>query len=489
MWRRSDLNMINMLKRKRLSSIVGLSLDGSRLEGVVLRRTNGSVQQLGSFSATLSLDPLTAPVELVGREIRNQLDAAGVRERHCVVGLPLKWALTTHTEVPDLAEEEIPGFLQIEAERGFPTDVATLHFSTSRCKAPSGKETAMLVGIPRTHLTMLESALRAAKLKPVSFSLGIVALQPPGASGSNGVLALAIGENAVGLQVTCGGGVAALRSLEGAIEVAAGRRVLHADHVAREARITLGQLPTELLDSIKRVRIFGPRDLAQQLADEIELRLEPMGLKVEVVSKYAPDEFGVQLPPEAVVSPAFSLAAGQLTTRGVAFELLPPRVTAWQQVSAKYSSGKLRFVGAGAAAVILILGALFGYQQWQLVRLRAQWTVMAPKNKDLENLQKQIRQFRPWYDDSLIGLSVMRQLAEAFPDSGVVTAKSVEIRDLNVVTCTGTARDNQSLLGVTDKLRRAKGVSDVKINMIRGKAPSLQFTFDFHWNEGGSSAN
>jgi hypothetical protein len=138
------------------------------------------VQQQGTFSATLSLDPLTAPVELVGREIRNHLDAAGVRERYCVVGLPLKWALTTHTDVPELAEAEIPGFLQIEAERGFPTDVATLHFSTSLCKAPSGKQTAMLVGIPRTHLTMLESVLRAAKLKPVSFSLGIVALQATG---------------------------------------------------------------------------------------------------------------------------------------------------------------------------------------------------------------------------------------------------------------------------------------------------------------------
>src|ERR1043165_2378566 len=119
--------MISLMKRKRLSSVVGLSLDGSRLEGVVLRRTNGSVQQQGSFSATLSLDPLTAPVELVGREIRNHLDAAGVRERYCVVGLPLKWVLTIQVEVPDLPEADIASFLQIEAERSFASDVATLH--------------------------------------------------------------------------------------------------------------------------------------------------------------------------------------------------------------------------------------------------------------------------------------------------------------------------------------------------------------------------
>jgi len=33
-------------------------------------------------------------------------------------------------------------------------------------------------------------------------------------------------------------------------------------------------------------------------------------------------------------------------------------------------------------------------------------------------------------------------------------------------------------------LRAANGVSDLKVDQIRGKSP-LQFTFDFHWTEGG----
>src|SRR6266568_8509534 len=99
-------------KRKRLSAILGLSLDGGRLEGVVLRRTNGSLQLQQSFSVSLSLDPLTAPAELIGREIRNHLDAAGIRERYCVVGLPLKWALTTHAEIPSMPEADVASFLQ-----------------------------------------------------------------------------------------------------------------------------------------------------------------------------------------------------------------------------------------------------------------------------------------------------------------------------------------------------------------------------------------
>src|SRR6266516_2888137 len=159
-----SLSSLKRVNPQRLSTLLGLNLDGSRLEGVVLRRTNGALRLEQSFSVSLSLDPLTADAQLVGREIRNHLDAAGVRERHCVVGLPLKWALTTHAGVPDLPEADIASFLQIEAERGFASDVATLHYAASRVNVPAGKQQALLVGIPKNHLMLLEQALRAARL-------------------------------------------------------------------------------------------------------------------------------------------------------------------------------------------------------------------------------------------------------------------------------------------------------------------------------------
>src|SRR5262245_1091915 len=112
-----NFGSLRALKSGPGSSILALVLDGSRLEGVVLRRTNGSVQKQQAFSFSLSLDPLTNAPDLVGREIRNQLDAAGVHERRCVLALPLKWALTAHTKIPEIPEADIAGFLEIEAER------------------------------------------------------------------------------------------------------------------------------------------------------------------------------------------------------------------------------------------------------------------------------------------------------------------------------------------------------------------------------------
>jgi hypothetical protein len=484
----SHVLKINFGKRKRLTSVLGLALDGSRLEGVVLRRSNGSLQLRQTFSATLSLDPLTAAPELVGREIRNHLDAAGVRERHCVVGVPLKWALTAHTELPPLPDADAASLLQLEAERGFPSDVATLRLAHSSCPLAAGKQHVTLAGIPNVHLAVLEQVLVAAKLKPVSFSIGIMALQPPASEASDGVLALAIGESQAGLQITRGGGVAALRALEGVIENEGGRRVLLAGLVSREARITLGQLPAELRAAVKRIRIFGPRDLAQPLADEMELRFEPMGLKVEMVSAYAPDEFGVQLPPEASVSPAFSLAARWLAGESPVFEFLPPKPSVLEQLFTRYASGRLRSAGAVAAGVMVLAGALFLFQEFQLIWFRSQWSAMSDKVQELDGLQQQIRQYHPWFDDSFRSLTILRQLTQAFPEDGSVTAKTMEIRDGNTVTCTGTAQDNTALLRTLNQLRTAEGVTDIKLQQIRGKSP-MQFSFDVHYGNGGGGEN
>jgi hypothetical protein len=482
-----DLKKLPGFKRQRPSTVVAIALDGSQLDGVVLRRTNGSVQLLQSFSATLSLDPLTAAPELIGREIRNHLDAAEVRERNCLVCLPLKWAMTANVEIPELAEADVAGFLQLEAERGFHSDLETLYFATSRYSL-AGKKYATLIGMPRNHVVALEKVLLAAKLKPLSFSLGITALQPPTAETGNCVLTLVIGESNVGLQITCGGGIVALRGLEGALEIEAGRRTLHAEVVGRETRITLGQLPEALREKVRAVHVFGPPDFAQQLADEIELRLEHMALKVEVVKKYPPGEFGVELPADADVSPEFSFAARFLAGVDALVEFLPPKIPAWQQLTAKYASGKARQAIMAAAAVPVIMLALFLYQEVQLVRWQSRWKAISAQVGDLQALQAKIEQFQPWSDNSIRGLTILKQITTAFPDDGAVTAKSLEIRDLNTVVCSGTAHSMQSLLHTQDQLQKTSGITGVKLTQVRGRSPSLQFTLNIQCS-GGLSAN
>jgi hypothetical protein len=486
----NNILKINFGKRKQLTSVLGLSLDGSRLEGVVLRRNNGSLRVLQTFSAALTLDPLTAAPELVGREIRNHLEAASIRERHCIVGLPLKWVLTATTELPPLPETDVASLLQIEAERGFHADITTLQLSDSRCALAGDKKHVTFAAVSKSQIEPLIAVLTAAKLKPVSFSLGLPALQSPADEKSNGVLALAIGETSVGLQITAKGGVAALRGFEGAVANEGSRRALQPGVVAREARITLGQLPAELRATVRHIRIFGPNELARQLADELELAFEPMGLNVEVVKAYGPDEFAVEVPADAPVSTAFSLAARYLADQPRVFEFLPPRPTVLEQFTAKYASGKFRTAGMAATAVLVIIGALFCYQQIELVRLRSQWNGMSSKVADLTVLQGKIQRYQQWYDSSYRALSILRQITMAFPETGVVTAKTIQIHDGNVVTCSGTATDGAALLHTIEQLKATQGVSSVNVEQIRGTSP-MEFTFDVQWGSanGGSNEN
>ena len=108
---------------------------------------------------------------------------------------------------------------------------------------------------------------------------------------------------------------------------------------------------------------------------------------------------------------------------------------------------------------------------------------MKPKVTELDELSGQIRKFRPWYDESLTSLSILRRVTEAFPEDGAVAAKTLDIRNLVNVNVTGTARDNGALLKTLDQLRATKEVGDVRVDTIRGKSP-MQFTFNFHWGEG-----
>jgi hypothetical protein len=465
------------------TSILGLALDGNRLEGMVLSRTNGSLEIKNAFSADLALDPLASDAELVGREIRKVLDAAGVRQRRCSVCVPLSWVLTHTAKLPQLPEADQAAFLQIEAERHFPYSPTDLVIAISRFRSPAGEEGALLAAVPRDHVLRLDAALGAAKLKPVSFSLGLTALPAAQLPSDETRLVLLPGETTVGLLITSPGGLIALRSVEGAFDVQDTQKKLQVEPITREVRITLGQLPVDLQDQVRRLSVIGNSPAAQQLVQQLGPRLETLGITVEHVTQYAPADCPWKLPSGALVSSALSLGIRQLAGHPLAFQFLPPKVSAWQQVTQRYSSRKLVYSGAALGAVAGMIVLAFAVQQWQLVHWRAKWSALAPRVAELESLQLQIKRFRPWYDESFRTLSILKRLTEAFPDDGSVSVKTVDIRDSSLVTCTGSARNNQALLRTLDKLRNVQEINNsLQVEQIRGRSP-MQFTFNFHWTD------
>jgi hypothetical protein len=480
--------MIDLFKSKRGSSVLGLALDGNRLEAVVLRRANGTVQVRQAVSASLALSPLADDPELAGREIRNALDTAGIRERRCAVCLPPSWLLTLQAKVPDLPEADRASFLQLEAERGFHSGQEALFIVHSLFQAAPGEQYATLMAVPRSNLNTLERVLRAAKLKPVTFGLGISSVQPA-AGDTHRVITLLVRSGAIDLQVSGGGGIVSLRSLDGAIETQGALKRISSELISREIRITLGQLHGGLADGPGKIRIVGQGEMTRQFVHEISPRLTAMGLAVEISEKASNANFDKPLPADLAASGAVALAAAWVRGADTTPEFLPPKVQVWQQWFSKgMSTKKLIWVGEAAGAVVACVIIAFGVQQWQLHGLRGQWSTLQPKVDELNAMQDDIKQFRDFYNQTSRDVAIWAKLADTLPRDSSVSLKTLEVREQGNVTCSGVARDSDSFGKVFAKLSDdTNNISNVHPEM-HGQKP-MQFTLTFQWLGGAAHAN
>lgn len=458
------------IARKRPTSVVGLAFADGQLRLVHAARAKNAVAVIRTASAPLTLDLLHPEAELVGQEIRNHLESAGIRERQCVVALPPAWLMMQHAAVPDLSPEDLASLLQIEAEKAFPCDPDELQIARSPQRVGDRRFVSQLA-VRKDQLDRLAAVLRSAGLKPVSFTFGLPAL--PGALGGagEGCASLVIEPKGATLLVAAGGGIVAFRSLEAAIDAENGEAVVNGPALARELRITFEQLPAELRAEVKRLVLRGHGIMARQLGEILGPWAADAGIQLELKSDAARS---------VAEEEAEHLALQQLQGGGTALEFLPPVPSRWTVLMARYSSKRLATAGFAAAAIVFAGLLALGWQEYRLWSLRSEWQGMAAQVADLEATQGRIREFRSWYDTSFRNLTIMKRVIECFPDNGSVTAKTFEIHSPATVSVSGTARDNASLLRTLDQLRQVKEVQGLKIEQIRGKTPA-QFNFTFRW--------
>jgi hypothetical protein len=477
--------MIERLKSSRKPSVLGLAPEGSRIEVVPVRRTNGSAEAAPPVVIDLGGDLVDSDIVILAKRLRDGLDAAGIRERRCAVALPPNWIFALSVPLPELAPEDLESFLELEAERGFPYGPDQLAIARAEWQAAEGGANASLVAVPRENILRLEQILRLARLQPVSFAPALTEL-PHCTAPVDGVrLDLLASGGEVGLLVANGPGLIVHRFLEGVVSLDAGAPRIIPEVLARELRVSLGQLPAGVRELLKVVRVLGAGPLADELAAAVQARASTLRVRVERVDRLVTGYPAVpRMAAGMPLSPALAVAARFVSGEAASFEFLPPKVSALQQFAARYSSGRLMHVGIAAGAIAaLVLGA-FLFQQFRLMRLQSEWDGMSKDVREIEDTQAQLKKFRPWFDESVRSLLVMKTLTESFPEDGAVTAKNVEIRDVGVVVCQGTAKDSTALLRTLDKLRAAREVTDVQVDQLRGKSP-LQFTFNFRWDVGG----
>ncbi len=475
------------MRTPRPSSVVGISFESGWITAAVVQNQGGRARIRERLRAPLSLNPLVDDPELVGREIHNLFVEAGIHEKKCVICVPLKWVFSLRTELPDITGADLESFLQVQAERSFPFSPEDLCLSSSCYRTPSGAGQAMLVGVPRSYITRLQGALRSARLRPLSITLGITSILGKIEEYNDSAIAILLTESSVELGIVTRGGVVTARPLDDAVMVEQDGRQIDSDLVAREVRITLAQLPEDIRNAIRELYLIGPSSEVAPLMDSLKRMSERNGL---TVTRRVPDlEPLLSKPEEAetvcgLIPVAFSAGARCILGYPPEFEFLPPRVSRLKRLTGRVSTRGTRWLGAAAALILLCAGGAFFYQDYTLRSLESKWTVIEPKVKEVEALQARIREFRPWFDDSVPSLAITRAVTEAFPEPASVWAKDLAIKDSSEVTCSGFARTNQDWLDMRDHLRAMKSVRDLKVHQVRGKSP-LEFTISFDWRQEG----
>lgn len=446
----------DLKKKLRPDSALALTLESSRV-AVSFATPGGAAREIASLP--YGADAVAANAEKIGKELLAALDAAGVRERRCVLCLPPEWAFTATADMPEITGEDLRGYLELRAEQEFPMSADEMRVAYLPYALPDGKKRVTIAAVPVKRMDGVDKMLAAAGCRAVSISLGIDGCfsEPKPA-----LRFLANGTH-TNVIVTAGGGVVAMRLLQSPGPT--GENPFDPAAFYREVRITLGRLPEPLRQQVREAQFGGTPASARRLRDATSEQL--LGLGIE----------STPAPAENADAPQAALQAAEryFAKQPVAFEFIVPEVNQWEVVVAKMELPKRKRAISIAAAIIAIpiltifvRGRIEGYYT-------SRWDGMKTKYADLDTLNQKIMKFHPWFDPAPVTVQTIEGIAESFPEQGDVWAKTIHITDDGKVVVTGFFKNQQALEALIDKLRSRPGVNGLQIQQIRGE----QFTFSY----------
>lgn len=456
----------------RQASVLGLSLEPEEVVICHLRRRGSQVKANARLRLPIPASEFKTEPDRAGQALRAGLRAARIRPERCVVCLPLSWAFTSQLELPELTEQDTQNFVRLEAERRFPLPPEDLVLCVSHRQSFEGARRASLVGVPAEALLNVATALKEARLRPTSITLGAAVLGDEQRGACSALIYL--GRGFVDLAVAGDGALLAMRNLLWQQDLAQADLRTTVREIGRQLRITLAQLPAELRTPVTSAVVYGLEDWPSESSGLLAEVLAELGMSLrEGALDGAPKAEGI--------SPALlARATRELLGTHAAIELFSKRKARLHSFTARLSERNVRWMVGGTASAIVLLAASFGYQDRELARLQSQWDAMAPLVEDAKALQDRVRTYRPWYDETIPSLAIPKDLAAAFPEAGSVSLKSLHVKDRTVATCSGSASNFADLMMVKEALGKTGHLDDLKLFSARGGTP-VAFTLTFRW--------
>ncbi|MDF3130476.1 hypothetical protein P0Y35_14815 [Kiritimatiellaeota bacterium B1221] len=450
------------------SSLLALSIDSHQISAARVIRERNGCRMTKSLTISIPGDSFSADPQPAGIALAAALREAGFKEKHCVVCLPPSWLLTASVPLPDLSDEALSGFLSLRAEQEFPLPPSDLHCAHSVYETPEGRR-ATLVALPDKRMKALKSLLQSAGLSALSLSPGLHAWTENEPSG--GRLGFLMIDRHVNLVIFAGNGVAELRALVPDNSEPGGDVHFDAKTLNRELRITLGRLPVNIRNDLRDAVFSGAASEVTQVQQILSPALEALGIRVHQLRNDAHH-----------TGAAVIVARKQLCNLPVPFEFIPPRVGRLQQLTSQLSTRGPRRAALSAGAAVVILCAVFWTARSMIEsHLSQQWKSMAREVEALEEIQAELRLFRPWAETNADSLQILNLVTSTFPDQGDLWVSRLEIKDDRKVSLSGFSKQQEAFSAMRQKLMSLPQVADTTLEQQRGHAP-LQYEIQFQWS-------
>jgi len=378
-------------------------------------------------------------------------------------------------KVPDIDPEDQRGFIQIQAEQQLPLPLSEVHLATYEFQI--GKQDhALVVGLRRDTVSKLKEAVIANGFQVASITVDIAGVVDHAVDGNDSLAdscQLIQGQSSLTMVTHAEGGPTGLRHFH----LANGG--MDAATLERELRITLGQFPQSSRRQLTTLRTAKLPGASSEQPVPISEHRSLAGLNVVDGTE---------------TSDLFVPIASSFFLKGTSpLEFLPSISSRFDKIYGQFNSRRNLWVGL--MSVVALTAIAFLYQIFRLDDLQKDWNRMKDRVAVVEAAQGKIREFRPWFDSSVPSLTTARAITRAFPETGEIWLKQLNIRNdskdmknVSKVMANGSSSDQSTLLDTQDKLRITSGISNFKGKSLQGSDP-ISFSFEFDWNPAGVSTS
>ena len=387
--------------------------------------------------------------------------------KDCVVVLPSHSAPSFILKVPDIGTEDRKGFVQIQAEQQLPLPLSEVHLATHEFQI-GNQDHALVVGLRRDTVSKLKEAVIANGFQVASITVDIAGVVDHAVDGNDSLAdscQLIQGQSSLTMVTHAEGGPTGLRHFH----LANGG--MDAATLERELRITLGQFPQSSRRQLTTLRTAKLPGASSEQRVPVSEHRSLAGLNVVDGTE---------------TSDLFVPIASSFFLKGTSpLEFLTSRTSRFGKIYGQFNSRRNLWVGLMSAVALTAIAFL--YQIFHLNGLQKEWNDMKDSVAVVEAVQGKIREFRPWFDSSVPSLTTARAITRAFPETGEIWLKQLNIRNDSKVMATGSSRDQNSLLAALRELRETSGISELELKSRQGSDPIL-FSLEFDWNPAGVSS-